>query len=121
MSSRNTIPVLGFAQVAKSADGVTFTVTNLDESLAYTLPPETQAPGTGAGVFLCSVEELKKEDTITQVPIGEESVRITITTGGQRSRYRPLPAFPAPIPAGLLIWRGPLSASSPDEYRVQFA
>ena len=90
MQTKYHLPILDFAHVAKDATGeVTFTVTNLSETLAYTLPAETQNKEDGPGAFLCAVEELKKaavglkkDDAITLTPVGAETVRIGIMTGG---------------------------------------
>ena len=91
MSGKNRIPALDCACIEKTANGeVTLTVTNLSESLAYSLLPETQTSGDGHGVFLCSVPELKKaaaglkkDDRLVLSPNGDEAVRITTFTGGQ--------------------------------------
>ena len=91
LSSRNHIPALECARIEKAASGeVTLAVTNLTESLAYSLPPETQTTGDGHGTFLCSVAELKKaaaglkkDDKLVLTPNGDEAVRITTFTSGQ--------------------------------------
>ena len=90
MQTKYHIQVLGYAHVEKADSGeVTLTVTNLSETLAYTLPAETQSKEDGPGAFLCAVEELKKaavglkkDDAITLTPANAETVRIGIMAGG---------------------------------------
>ena len=141
LTKKNTLPVLGHALFEQSSpDSITATVTNLNETLAYTLPdpqPATATDGITKFLFPVSVlrefaDNLKRNDTLTLTPRLDQDVLTTVTVDG-RLVYRevgtlPAEEFPAvtetvtlescnTLGAFLTAYRRIVRATSPDQNR----
>ena len=141
LTKKNSLPVLGHALFEQSGpDSITASVTNLNETLAYTLPdPQPATAGDGITKFLFPVsvlrefaDNLKRNDTLTLTPRLDQDVLTTVTVDS-RPVYRevgtlPAEEFPAvtetvplepcnTLGAFLTAYRRIVRATSPDQNR----
>lgn len=142
VSGRTTLPVLGHVAFRHDpeANTTTATVTNLDETLTFKLPPECVMPGTGSpDAFLCPFGELRglagslaAKASVLLTPEGDTSVVAgtrcddslvqrefaSMPVGEFPSFPEPIDCTPADIGSFLEGYRTVLPSSSPEDARA---